>query len=43
MAHSPHRQWQGCALCKMHKGNGDAVRGRSFGTSGRSVAGIAGT
>lgn len=28
MAHSPHRRWKGCALCKMHKhrGNGDAVR-----------------
>jgi hypothetical protein len=28
MAHSPHRQWKGCPLCKMHKhkGNGDAER-----------------
>ena len=28
MAHSPHRQWKGCQLCKMHKhrGNGDAER-----------------
>ena len=28
MAHSPHRRWKGCALCKprKHKGCGDAAR-----------------
>lgn len=28
MAHSPHRRWKGCAMCKAHKhrGNGDAAR-----------------
>lgn len=28
MAHSPHRQYSGCQLCKMHKNrrNGQAVR-----------------
>lgn len=28
MAHSPHRRWKGCQLCKPHKhrGNGDAIR-----------------
>ncbi|HEY3503802.1 MAG TPA: hypothetical protein VGN37_13585 [Actinocatenispora sp.] len=28
MAHSPHRRWKGCRLCKPHKhrGHGDGVR-----------------
>lgn len=28
MAHSPHRRWKGCRLCKpsKHRGHGDAAR-----------------
>lgn len=28
MAHSSHRQWKGCRVCKpwKHRGNGDAAR-----------------